>query len=272
MSAQAAHVTHAVQPGATESRARADPSSRRVLVLGGSSEIAIAIVRALAARSPCTAALLGRDAQKLGDAAKQLRAAGCARAVPLELDAHARERHGETLERAFAELGGVDLAILAVGVLGERGGMPSDIGSALEVLDVNTLGAGSLLLHTARRMREAGGGTIVVLSSVAAERARRANAVYGASKAGLDALACGLGDDLHDSGVRVLVVRPGFVRTRMTEGLRPAPLATTPDGVAKAVLRGLDGGAQVVWAPASLRWLMLALRTLPRPLFRRLDR
>ena len=135
---------------------------------------------------------------------------------------------------------------------------------------MNVVGSGSLLIHAARRLRDGGGGTLVVLSSVAAERPRRANAVYGASKAALDALARGLGDDLHEDGVRTLVVRPGFVRTRMTRGLEPAPLATDAETVARAVVDGLDSGARIVWAPRALRWLMLVVRMLPGPLFRRL--
>ena len=138
------------------------------------------------------------------------------------------------------------------------------------MLQVNLVGAGSLLIYSAQRLREQGTGTIVVLSSVAAERPRRANAVYGASKAGLDALAQGLGDELHEDGVRVLVVRPGFVHTRMTRGLQPAPLSTTPQALARVVVDGLDHGAHTVWAPPALRWLMIVMRMLPRPLFRRL--
>jgi decaprenylphospho-beta-D-erythro-pentofuranosid-2-ulose 2-reductase len=241
-----------------------------VLVLGGSSEIALAIVRALQSRAPREVALLGRDVGALERAAQGVRDAGAARVVAFELDALATERHGEVLQRAAAELGGADIVILAVGQLGARGGMPADIPAAVELLEVNTVGAGSLLMHSARLLRDGGGGAIVVLSSVAAERPRRANAVYGASKAGLDALARGLGDDLEDAGVRVLVVRPGFVHTRMTAGLDPAPLASTPQAVADVVLDGLDGRAQTVWVPRALRFLMLVLRALPRAIFRRM--
>lgn len=245
-------------------------AGRRVIVLGGSSEIALAIVRELQSRAPREVALVGRDPDALARAADELRAAGCPRAVTLELDALDTASHEEIVARAFTELGGADIVIVAVGVLGERGGLPADVAGALEVLQVNLVGAGSLLIHAARRMREAGGGALVVLSSVAAERPRRANVVYGASKAGLDALARGLGDALHEDGVRVLVVRPGFVHTRMTRGLQPAPLSSTPQAVAGVVVDGLDRGAQTVWAPRPLRWLMLVVRMLPRPLFRRL--
>ncbi len=245
-------------------------TGRRVMVLGGTSEIALAIVGELQAQAPREVALLGRDREGLERAAAQLSSAGCQRIITVELDALATDRHSEMLDRAIAELGGADIVVLAVGVLGERGGLPSDIPAALEVLQVNTVGAGSLLIHSAQKLREQGGGTLVVLSSVAAERPRRANVVYGASKAGLDALAQGLGDELHDQGVRILVVRPGFVDTRMTRGLDPAPLATTPQALARVVVDGLDRRAHTVWAPRTLRWLMLVMRMLPRFVFRRL--
>jgi decaprenylphospho-beta-D-erythro-pentofuranosid-2-ulose 2-reductase len=242
----------------------------RVIVLGGTSEIAIAIVRELQSRAPRELALLGRDVDALARVAEDLTSAGCQRALTFELDALDLARHEQAIGQAFDELGGADIVILAVGVLGERGGLPDEISGAVEVLRVNLMGAGSLLMHSARRLSEQGSGTLVVLSSVAGERARAANVVYGASKAGLDALAQGLGDALHDQGVRVMVVRPGFVHTRMTQGLQPAPLSTTPQALARVVADGLDRGSHTVWAPPALRWLMVILRTLPRSLFRRL--
>lgn len=241
-------------------------------MLGGTSEIALAIVRELQDRTPREVALVGRDPQGLARAADELRSHGCERVLELELDALALDRHAEVIAEARERLGGADVILLAVGVLGARGGLPDDVAGALDVLRVNVVGAGSLLLHAARALREIGDGTLIVLSSVAAERPRRANVVYGASKAGLDALAQGLSDALADQDVRVLVVRPGFVRTRMTADLTPAPLATTPAAVARVVLDGLDRGEQTVWAPRRLRLLMFVVRLLPRPLFRRLER
>ena len=116
-------------------------------------------------------------------------------------------------------------------------------------------------------MRARGRGTIVVLSSVAAVRPRKANFVYGSAKAGLDSFARGLADSLHGSGVRVVLVRPGFVTGRMTAGMSPAPLATTPEQVA-----ALRGGRAAVWIPAPLGGLALALRLVPRPAWRRISR
>ena len=155
--------------------------------------------------------------------------------------------------------------------------------TAQDVLDRDPLQAGLLvetnftghvttLLGAAARLRDQGHGTIVVLSSVAAIRPRRANFVYGSAKAGLDAFARGLADSLHGSGVRVLLVRPGFVIGRMTEGLAPAPLATTPAAVGAAVAEALDGQAAVTWVPGQLAALAFLLRLVPRPLWRRLRR
>ena len=241
---------------------------RRVLVLGGSSEIALAIVRELQARGPRDVALVGRDPRALDSAAGELSAAGCPRTSTFELDALDLARHEEVLERAFRELGGADIVVLAIGVLGERGGLPADITAASAVLQLNFVGAGSLMMHAARRLCDGGGGTIIVLSSVAAERPRRANVVYGASKAGLDSLARGLGDALYERDVHVLVVRPGFVETKMTRGLGAAPLASTPRAVAGVVVDGLERGANTVWVPRTLRWLMLMMRLVPPRLFR----
>jgi len=245
-------------------------AARRVTVLGGSSEIALAIVRALQEHSPREVALLGRDPARLGAAAEKLRRAGVERVLSSELDALALDTHDTQLRVAEEALGGAELVILAVGILGaEQAGVVDPAGGAA-VLATNLLGAGSLLLHTAARMKQRKGGTIVVLSSVAAQRPRRSNAVYGASKAGLDALAHGLADGLREHGVRILVVRPGFVRTHMTAGLSAAPLAVGPDEVAAAVLQALERGRDTVWAPAAIRPVMFILRALPRTIWRRI--
>ena len=110
----------------------------------------------------------------------------------------------------------------------------------------------------------------MVLSSVAGERVRRSNYIYGASKAALDGFALGLGEALRGSGGTVLVVRPGYVHTRMTQGLPAAPLSTTPKQVAAATLHALDTGAEIVWVPGTLRLVLTVLRHLPRNVFRRL--
>ncbi len=246
-------------------------AGRRVLVLGGTSEIALAIVRELQSRLPRQVMLAGRDAAGLERAAEELRAAGCSPVYTGTIDALHTAEHAGEIAAAFDRLAGADIVILAVGVLGERGGLPSDIAAAVELLQANTVGAGSMLLHSADRLRRDGGGSdrraLLGRRRAPAARKRRLRRIEGGpstpSRRGSET-SCA------EDGVRILVVRPGFVKTRMTEGLDPAPLATTPEGVARVTVQALDGVAPTVWAPAALRWVMLVLRLLPRPIFRRL--
>jgi decaprenylphospho-beta-D-erythro-pentofuranosid-2-ulose 2-reductase len=243
----------------------------RVLLVGGTSEIGLAIVRGLGRQRPVRAVLLGRDSDRLRAAAEQLERDGVAAPVShLQLDADNLASHRAVVDEAFAGCGGFDVVVLAIGVLGAQEGLDADPDRAAEVMRVNFVGAGSLLLECLRRLREQRNGTLVVLSSVAAERARAGNAIYGAAKAGLDALAQGLADATAATGVRVLVVRPGFVRTRMTAGLAPAPMATTPEAVAEATVRALDSKAHTIWVPGRLRVVFALLRHLPRALYRKL--
>ncbi len=246
------------------------PSPRRVLVLGGSSEIGLAITRRLAADGGAQVYLLGRDRSRLQTALATLERDGSAGGEFDLIDADDLPSHGETIGRAFNRDGGFDVVVLAVGVLGAQSGLDAEPAEAEAVMRVNFLGCGSLMLHCLRRLRQQGGGTLIVLSSVAAERPRAGNAIYGAAKAGLDALAQGLSDATATDGVRVLVVRPGFVATRMTSGLPRAPFATTPEAVADATVRALDRGSHTVWAPGRLRYVFALLRHLPRALYRRL--
>jgi decaprenylphospho-beta-D-erythro-pentofuranosid-2-ulose 2-reductase len=242
--------------------------SRRVLLVGGSSEIALAITRRLAADGPVRAYLLGRDTARLADAAASLAQSGCEIEKCALVEATDLDSHAAAVEGAFARAGGFDIVVLAVGTLGHKQGLDGDPEDLTRGMGVNFLGAGSLLIHCLRALRDQRGGTLVVLSSVAAERPRRSNAVYGAAKAGLDALAQGLADGARGSGARVLVVRPGFVDTRMTAGLKRPPMSTTADAVAEATVRALDGRAHTIWVPARLRFVFAVVRHLPRPLFR----
>jgi decaprenylphospho-beta-D-erythro-pentofuranosid-2-ulose 2-reductase len=245
-------------------------TSRNVLLVGGSSEIAVAIARRLASDGPIRPFLLGRDRDRLADALKTLEQAGCSDGELDVVDADDVAAHQDVVARAFQRMGGFDVVVLAVGVLGAQAGIDADHAEAVEVMRVNFVGGGSLMLHCLRRLRQQNRGVLVVLSSVASERPRANNAIYGAAKAGLDALAQGVADQVAGSGVRVLVVRPGFVATRMTAGLAPAPLATTPEAVAEATVRALAGHAQTIWVPRALRVIFAVLRHLPRALYRRL--
>lgn len=211
--------------------------------------------------------LLGRDGPGLARAAADFD--GPTVQVGL-LDADDLAAHREAIERAFDEADGFDVVVIAVGVLGAQAGLDADPHEVDEVMRVNFLGAGSLLVECLRQMRRRRNGTLILLSSVAAERPRASNAIYGAAKAGLDALAHGLSDAVASSGVRVLVVRPGFVKSRMTARLEPAPLATTPEAVAWATVAALRGRAGTVWVPGRLRLIFAILRHLPRSVYRRL--
>lgn len=244
---------------------------RTVLVFGGGSEIGLATVRRLVAAGTKSVVLAARRPEALATTADDLRARGAEDVDLVGFDALDVASHASVIGDVFARGRDVDLALLTFGVLPDEAAAEKDASVAIEAARTNYLGAISVLLPLAERMRAQGHGTIVVLSSVAAERGRRSNFVYGSSKAGLDTFCQGLADRLHGSGVRLLVVRPGFVRSAMTRGLDAPPLASTPDDVARAILSGLSRSAPVVWVPAELRWVMSGLRHLPRALFRRLE-
>ena len=246
-------------------------AGQRVLLIGGTSEIGLAILRRLATDAPVRPCLLGRDRARLEHALSTLEQGGLTGGAVGEVDASDLSTHGDAIARAFEQAGGFELVVLAVGVLGAQAALDADPREAAEVMQVNFAGCGSLLWHAMRALRsQAQPGTIVVLSTVAAERARSGNAIYGAAKAGLDSLAQGLADASAATGPRVLVVRPGFVLTRMTQGLPRAPFATTPEKVAEATVDGLGGRAHTIWVPAKLRYIFAVLRHLPRPIYRRL--
>ncbi|MFC4606605.1 decaprenylphospho-beta-D-erythro-pentofuranosid-2-ulose 2-reductase [Streptomyces maoxianensis] len=243
-------------------------SPQSLLVLGGTSEIGMATARRLIARRTRTVWLAGRPSPGLDDAAADLRRLG-ADVRTVAFDALDCAAHQEVLGKVFAE-GDIDMVLLAFGVLGDQANDEADPPAAVRVAQTNYTGAVSAGLVCAGALQNQGHGSLVVLSSVAGERARRVNFIYGSSKAGLDAFAQGLGDALYGTGVHVMVVRPGFVVTKMTAGLPQAPLATTPEAVAVAVEQGLRRRSEVVWVPGTLRVVMSALRHVPRPLFRRL--
>jgi decaprenylphospho-beta-D-erythro-pentofuranosid-2-ulose 2-reductase len=240
-----------------------------VLLLGGTSEIGLAVLRRLPRTRLRRLVLAGRDRGTLAVVAKSLAAEGFPDADVIVVEATDTEAHQGLVDAVF-DAGDVDLTVLAIGALGDQAAAEQDPRQAIGTLRASYLGPASLTLHVGRRLRGQGHGTLVVLSSMAAVQARRSNFVYGSAKAGLDALALGLGDALAPDGVRVVVVRPGFVRTRMTRDLRPAPLATTADAVARRVVDGVRRGRTVVYAPPSMAVLATALRVLPRRVLRRL--
>ncbi|HEY4378453.1 MAG TPA: decaprenylphospho-beta-D-erythro-pentofuranosid-2-ulose 2-reductase [Acidimicrobiales bacterium] len=242
-----------------------------VLVLGGGSEIALATVKALVADRCRTVVLAGRDPEKLAGPADELRAAGATNVDVVTFDALDPASHTPFVADTFARHPDLDVVLVAFGVLGDQAGFEADPASAAQAVQANYTGAVSVGLATADQLRRQGHGTLVVLSSVAGERARKDNFVYGSSKAGLDAFAQGLSDSLVGTGAQVMVVRPGFVASRMTEGMKPAPFATTPEKVAADIVAGLRRGQATVWSPAILRWVFTVMRHLPRPIWRKLS-
>ena len=240
-----------------------------IVVLGGTSDIGVAIARALCSPVTRTVVLACRNIEEGERVAASLRTEQID-VVVAPFDATETDRHEALMTDLAAAHGDLDVVVVAFGALGDGEATSGDLNAAVQLAAVNFTGAMSACIASANVMRQQGHGELVVLSSVAGERVRRANAVYGATKAGLDGFAQGLGDTLEGTGVRVLVVRPGFVHSSMTTGLPAAPFATTPDKVAEVVVAGLRGRKRIVWAPGILRYVFSALRHVPGPVWRRL--
>jgi decaprenylphospho-beta-D-erythro-pentofuranosid-2-ulose 2-reductase len=242
---------------------------QRVLVLGGTSEIARATLQMLELPDGAGVVLAGRDRERLAQAAAAL---PDSLAVEIdEFDAREPASAVAVVDRAFAAAP-VDVVIVAFGVLSDQEECERMPQAAVDAFTVNLTAQAGAVMAAARAMRAQGSGVIVVLSSVAAIRPRRANFVYGAGKAGLDALARGLADALHGTGVRVVLVRPGFVIGRMTEGMEPAVMSVEPIDVGRAVAAAIRGRQALVWVPHRLRVLAAVMRVVPRPLWRRMPR
>lgn len=241
--------------------------AQTIVLLGGTSDIGRALVAELASPVTRTVVLAGRRPAEL--AAGDLEHHG--RTVDaVAFDATDTAGHEAFVADLVARHGDLDVVIVAFGQLVDQAELDADPARAAEVVQVNFTGAVSVALAVAAQFRRQGHGKLVFLSSVAGERVRKANFVYGASKAGLDGFAQGLGDALAGTGAGVLVVRPGFVHSRMTAGMKAAPFATTPAQVAAAAAKALRSGRRTVWVPATLRPLFSVFRHLPAPVWRRL--
>jgi decaprenylphospho-beta-D-erythro-pentofuranosid-2-ulose 2-reductase len=243
-----------------------------IVLLGGTSAIGQAIVRRLVAPTTTAVVLAARDPAATAPFAEELRTRGVETIDTPTFEASDTAGHAALIEHLVERHGDLDVVVLAFGVLGSQETYDDDPAGAAHAVTVNYAGAVSVGLAVAEQFRVQGHGRLVVLSSVAGERVRKANFVYGSSKAGLDGFAQGLGDALAGSGASVLVVRPGFVRSPMTDGMAAAPLATSPEAVADAVATGLARGRRTVWVPGALRFVFTALRHLPGPVWRRLPR
>ncbi len=239
------------------------------VVLGGTSDLAGAVVRALARRRLRAVVLAGRDEERLALASRAASDAGVAHVTTVQFDARDVAGAAGVVDECFAAAGAVDLVLLAVGVLSHQRD-ELDPARTAEVVAATYSWPAVALTRAAARMREQGGGRIVVLSSLAALRVRRTNFVYGSAKSGLDAFSIGLAEALRGTGVVVHVVRLGRVATKMTEGLPLVPMSTTPGSVADAVVAGLASGATVVWVPPIARWALAVAHLIPQRVWRRL--
>jgi decaprenylphospho-beta-D-erythro-pentofuranosid-2-ulose 2-reductase len=244
---------------------------RSVVVLGGSSDIASALVDRLVAHRCRIVVLGGRDPDALARAAKRAKESGADTAKAVMFNALDIENVEAAVADCFEAVGDtVDLVLMTIGRLGNAAADVTEASRIAENITVNFTWPASALSSIAQRLRAQGCGRIVVFSSVAGVRIREANFVYGAAKSGLDGYALGLAETLSGSGVQLQVVRPGFVHTKMTRGLRSAPLAVDPEAVATAVMRGIESNQSVIWVPSTLRWVFLVLRHLPQQLWRRI--
>ena len=258
-----------------------DTDAGLVVIFGGRSEIGLELATRLAPGA--TVLLAARRADNLEDEAAAVRAAGATDVHVREFDADDLASHAPLVDAIVAEHGPIHTAALAFGILGDQSRAEKDPGYAAAIVHTDFVAQVSLLTVLANVMRSAGSGSIgdeplarrasiVVFSSMAGARVRRANYVYGSAKAGLDGFSSGLADALHGTGVHLLVVRPGFVIGRMTEGMTPAPLSSTPAQVAAATVRALAQRRRAVWMPWALRPMFVGLRMLPQFVWRRMPR
>ncbi|BBZ69958.1 SDR family NAD(P)-dependent oxidoreductase [Mycobacterium paraseoulense] len=247
-----------------------DTGAGPVLILGGRSEIGVELARLLAPGA--TVVLAARKADQLDEQVATLKVAGAKTVHTVEFDADDLASHGPLVDAVVAEHGPIATAVLAFGILGDQARAETDAAHAVAIVHTDYVAQVSMLTHLATTMRNAGTGQLVVFSSIAGARVRRANYVYGSAKAGLDGFASGLADALHGSGVQLLIARPGFVIGRMTQGMDPAPLSSTPAQVAKATARALAKGRRAVWIPWALGPAAAVMRLLPQSLWRRMPR
>ncbi|MEB3064610.1 decaprenylphospho-beta-D-erythro-pentofuranosid-2-ulose 2-reductase [[Mycobacterium] zoologicum] len=241
-----------------------------VLVLGGTSEIGLAIcaryLRNASARVilACLPGDPGRDG-----AVAAMQAAGAKSVRIVDFDALDTASHPAVIDAAFSE-GDIDVAIVAFGMDADAEELWHNQAKAVQVAGINYTAAVSVGVLLANKMGAQGFGQIIAMSSVAGERVRRTNFVYGSTKAGLDGFYLGLGEALREDGVRVLVIRPGQVRTRFSEHVKEAPLTVDKEDVAELAVAAAGKGKEIVWAPGAFRYVMMVLRHVPRAIFRRL--
>jgi decaprenylphospho-beta-D-erythro-pentofuranosid-2-ulose 2-reductase len=242
--------------------------SERILIVGATSAIAEALARRYAGEG-AHLFLAARNRARLEAIAADLRVRGAPAVATATFDARARTGFEDLIGLAWDTLGGIDTALIAHGSLPDQAACTASPETALAELDVNALSVIGLLTPLANRMESAGRGTIAVIGSVAGDRGRQSNYVYGAAKACLHTFLEGLAHRLYPAGVKVITVKPGFVDTPMTAAFPKGPLWASSETVAGDVRRGIRQGRSVLYTPWFWRWIMLIVRSVPRPIFYR---
>lgn len=243
--------------------------AQSILLLGGSSDMGLAVVEKFLSRGSARVILATRPSDDTQSAVERMTAAGASEVEIVDFDALDFDSHPAVFEKIFAA-GDIDLAIVAFGVLGDNEQQWQNQKLAVQAAQINYTGAVSVGVLLADYMKKQGHGQIIAFSSVAGEMVRRANFVYGSTKAGLDGFYRMLGEALRGTGVRVLVVRPGQVRTAMTAGLEDAPLTVDKEDAAAAIAKAVDDRKTIVWVHPLFRPIMLILKQLPQWVIRRL--
>jgi short-subunit dehydrogenase len=242
----------------------------KVVFVGATKGIGRALARAMAARGDALF-LLGRHADDLSRSARDLEVRGAKGPVGTHVcDLGDTAGFAAALDAADAALGGFDTAVVTAGLFATQDRLEEGPALAEALLDVNFTGTVMFCEVARKRLLTRGGGTLCVFSSVAGERGRKPVILYGAAKAGLSAYLEGLDHKFRAAGLRTVCVKPGFVKTSMTDGLKPPPFAGEPEGVARTVLRAIDRGTPVVYAPPMWALVMLVIRSLPRFVMRRI--
>jgi short-subunit dehydrogenase len=241
-----------------------------VIVVGATSGIAQAVCRLLARRG-CRLFLAARGADKLASVEADLKVRGADVVGAALADLADTASHAELIALAWQQLGSVDAAIIAHGILGDQKEGERNWAEAAAILNVNFISVASLVMHLANSFEKQGFGQIVAIGSVAGDRGRKTNYLYGAAKGAVETLLEGVRHRLAPQGIEVLLVKPGFVDTPMTAHLPRSPLFASPDNVARGIVNGMDKGKSTIYVPFFWKPIMLIIRLLPEPVFNRLS-
>lgn len=254
---------------ASESRAT-EYVPKRILVLGATSGIAEACCRMWAERGD-SLFLVARNGDKLAAVAADMQTRGAASVGSAVADLDDTAMHPELLAHAINSLAGLDVAFLALGVLGNQQEAERSFRHAHEILHTNFTSPVSLLTWLANYCAQRHSGTLAVLSSVAGDRGRKSNYVYGSSKAGLSAFLAGLRNRIDRDGVRVMTIKPGPVKTAMTEGMKGSEKFADVEKVAATIVKAIDAGQDELYVPGIWRIIMAVIRTIPESIFKKLN-